>query len=56
MRFTASRLTVSETRGHPTFENGLHQRFSSVLVDDLVVASFIERVIESKDLVLQVFG
>lgn len=56
MGFPASRLTVSETGGHPALEDGLDQRFRRVLVHDLVVASLVERVVETENLILQIFG
>lgn len=56
MGFPASRLTVGETGGHPTLEDGLDQRFGRVLVHDLVVARLVERVVETENLILQIFG
>lgn len=54
--FPASRLTVCETGGHPTLEDRLDQRFRRVLVHDLVVARLVERVVETENLILQIFG
>ncbi|KYN27041.1 hypothetical protein ALC57_03383 [Trachymyrmex cornetzi] len=55
MGFAAASLTVGEARGHATLKDRLHQWFSRVLVNYLVVTRLIERIIKSEDLVLKIF-
>ena len=56
MRFATASLSVGETRGHASLKDRLHQRLGRVLVDQLVVASVVERIIEPEVVIFQVFG
>lgn len=56
MGLAAAGLTVCEARGHATLEDRLYQWLGRVLIDYFVITRLVERIIESEDLILEIFG